>query len=113
LGGRGRWISEFKDSLDYKVISRIASTIQRNPVKKTKNQNQNQKQKTKQKQQKQQQNKNKQKPQNNNKNKKQKQKKFNSNVRQSNINVSVYNKIFQLYKETGKRKMRTNKFLSF
>jgi hypothetical protein len=34
LGGRGRWISEFKASLVYKVSSRTASAIQRNPVSK-------------------------------------------------------------------------------
>jgi hypothetical protein len=39
LGGRVRQISEFEDSLVYKVSSRIARAIQRNPVsKKTKNQ---------------------------------------------------------------------------
>jgi hypothetical protein len=32
LGGRGRWISEFEASLVYKVSSRTARTIQRNPV---------------------------------------------------------------------------------
>jgi hypothetical protein len=32
LGGRGRWISEFKASLVYKVSSRTAKDIQRNPV---------------------------------------------------------------------------------
>jgi hypothetical protein len=32
LGGRGRQISEFKASLVYKVSSRTARTIQRNPV---------------------------------------------------------------------------------
>jgi hypothetical protein len=32
LGGRGRWISEFKASLIYKVSSRTARAIQRNPV---------------------------------------------------------------------------------
>jgi hypothetical protein len=32
LGGRGRWISEFEASLVYKVSSRIARAIQRNPV---------------------------------------------------------------------------------
>jgi hypothetical protein len=38
LGGRGRWISEFKASLVYKVSSRTARATQRNPVsKKTKN----------------------------------------------------------------------------
>jgi hypothetical protein len=34
LGGRGRWISEFKASLVYRVSSRIARTTQRNPVSK-------------------------------------------------------------------------------
>jgi hypothetical protein len=38
LGGRGRQISEFEASLDYRVSSRIANTIQRNPVSKNKNQ---------------------------------------------------------------------------
>jgi hypothetical protein len=32
LGGRGRWISEFEASLVYKVNSRTARAIQRNPV---------------------------------------------------------------------------------
>jgi hypothetical protein len=32
LGGRGRRISEFEDSLVYRVSSRIARAIQRNPV---------------------------------------------------------------------------------
>jgi hypothetical protein len=32
LGSRGRWISEFKASLVYKVSSRTARAIQRNPV---------------------------------------------------------------------------------
>jgi hypothetical protein len=32
LGGRGRQISEFKASLVYKVSSRTARVIQRNPV---------------------------------------------------------------------------------
>jgi hypothetical protein len=32
LGGRGRLISEFKASLVYKVSSRTARAIQRNPV---------------------------------------------------------------------------------
>jgi hypothetical protein len=36
LGGRGRWISEFKASLVYKVSSRTARAIQRNPVSKKK-----------------------------------------------------------------------------
>jgi hypothetical protein len=34
LGGRGRWISEFEVSLVYKVSSRTARAIQRNPVSK-------------------------------------------------------------------------------
>jgi hypothetical protein len=34
LGGRGRQISEFKASLVYKVSSRTARAIQRNPVSK-------------------------------------------------------------------------------
>jgi hypothetical protein len=33
-GGRGRWISEFKASLVYKVSSRTARAIQKNPVSK-------------------------------------------------------------------------------
>jgi hypothetical protein len=32
LGGRGRWISEFETSLVYRVSSRTARAIQRNPV---------------------------------------------------------------------------------
>jgi hypothetical protein len=36
LGGRGKWISEFKASLVYRVSSRTARTIQRNPVSKNK-----------------------------------------------------------------------------
>jgi hypothetical protein len=32
LGGRGRWISEFEDSLVYRVSSRTARATQRNPV---------------------------------------------------------------------------------
>jgi hypothetical protein len=49
LGGRGRWISEFKASLVYKVSSRTARAIQRNPVSKNKKQQNKQtnKQKTK------------------------------------------------------------------
>jgi hypothetical protein len=39
LGGRGRQISEFEASLVYKVSSRTASAIQRNPVSKNKNKN--------------------------------------------------------------------------
>jgi hypothetical protein len=46
LGGRGRRISEFEASLVYKVSSRTARAIQRNPVLKikTKQQQQNQQQ---------------------------------------------------------------------
>jgi Sec-independent protein translocase protein TatA len=36
---RGRWISEFKASLVYRVSSRTARTIQRNPVSKKQNKN--------------------------------------------------------------------------
>jgi hypothetical protein len=36
LGGRGRWISEFEASLVYRVSSRIARDIQRNPLLKNK-----------------------------------------------------------------------------
>jgi hypothetical protein len=36
LGGRGRRISEFRDSLVYKVSSRTARATQRNPASKTK-----------------------------------------------------------------------------
>jgi hypothetical protein len=32
LRGRGRWISEFEASLAYRVSSRTARAIQRNPV---------------------------------------------------------------------------------
>jgi hypothetical protein len=35
LGGRGRRLSEFEASLVYKVSSRTAMAIQRNPVSKT------------------------------------------------------------------------------
>jgi hypothetical protein len=38
-GGRGRWISEFKATLAYKVNSRTAKATQRNPVSKNQNQN--------------------------------------------------------------------------
>jgi hypothetical protein len=37
LGGRGRQISEFEASLVYKVSSRAARAIQRNPVSKKQN----------------------------------------------------------------------------
>jgi hypothetical protein len=36
LGGRGRRVSEFEASLVYKVSSRTARAIQRNPVSKSK-----------------------------------------------------------------------------
>jgi hypothetical protein len=39
LGGRGRQISEFEASLVYKVSSRTARAIQRNPVWKNKQTN--------------------------------------------------------------------------
>jgi hypothetical protein len=38
-GGRGRWISVFEASLVYRVSSRTARAIQRNPVSKNKNKN--------------------------------------------------------------------------
>ena len=34
MGGRGKWISEFKTSLVYRVSSKTAKAIQRNPVSK-------------------------------------------------------------------------------
>jgi hypothetical protein len=46
LGGRGRRISEFEDTLVYRVSSKIARDTQRNPVSKLTNK---QKTKTKQK----------------------------------------------------------------
>jgi hypothetical protein len=39
LGGRGRRISEFEASLVYKMSSRTARAIQRNPVSKKQNKN--------------------------------------------------------------------------
>jgi len=39
LGGRDRWISEFKASLVYRVSSRTARATQRNPVSKKTKQN--------------------------------------------------------------------------
>jgi Sec-independent protein translocase protein TatA len=39
LGGRGRWISEFKVSLDYRVNSRTARAIQRKTKTRTKPKN--------------------------------------------------------------------------
>jgi hypothetical protein len=47
LGGRGRRISEFEASLVYKVSSRTARAIQRNPVSKNNNNNKNPKRKKK------------------------------------------------------------------
>ena len=48
LGSRGRWISEFEASLVYRVSSRTARTIQRNPVLKKPNpKNQKKKKKSK------------------------------------------------------------------
>jgi hypothetical protein len=44
LGGRGRRISEFEASLVYKVSSRTARAIQRNPVSKKTKQNKTKKQ---------------------------------------------------------------------
>jgi hypothetical protein len=59
LGGRGRWISEIEASLVYRVSTRTARAIQRNPVSKNtknkqtnKNQNQNKTTTTKKKKQK-------------------------------------------------------------
>jgi hypothetical protein len=46
LGGRGRQISEFEASLVYKVNSRTARAIQRNPVSKKTKKTKNKKQKT-------------------------------------------------------------------
>jgi hypothetical protein len=48
LGGRSRWISEFTASLVYKVSSRTARAIQRNPVSKKKQKQKTNKQKQKQ-----------------------------------------------------------------
>jgi hypothetical protein len=45
LGGRGRQISEFEASLVYKVSSRTARAIKRNPVSKKQKQKQKQKKK--------------------------------------------------------------------
>jgi hypothetical protein len=45
LGGRGRRISEFKASLVYKVSSKTARAIQRNPVSKNKTKTKTKKQK--------------------------------------------------------------------
>jgi hypothetical protein len=45
LGGRGRWISEFKASLVYSVSSRTARATQRNPVSKNQKNKKNKKKK--------------------------------------------------------------------
>jgi hypothetical protein len=45
--GRGRWISEFKDSLVYRVSSRIARATQRNTVLKNQKKKKPKNQKTK------------------------------------------------------------------
>jgi hypothetical protein len=50
LGGRGRWISEFKASLVYRVSSRTARATQRNPVSKKNKKQKQKKQKNKTKQ---------------------------------------------------------------
>jgi hypothetical protein len=47
LGAKGRWISEFQASLVYRVSSRTARTIQRNPVSKKQRQTNKKKIKTK------------------------------------------------------------------
>jgi hypothetical protein len=46
-GGRGRWISDFKAKLVYRVSSRTTRAIQRNPASKKTKQNKTNKQKTK------------------------------------------------------------------
>jgi hypothetical protein len=45
LGGRGRWISELEASLVYRVSSRTARAIQKNPVSKNKTKQKTNKQK--------------------------------------------------------------------
>jgi hypothetical protein len=47
LGGRGRQISEFEDSLVYRVSSRTARATQRNPVSKKQKKKNKKKKKTK------------------------------------------------------------------
>jgi hypothetical protein len=42
MAGRGRWISEFKDSLVKRVSSRTVRAIQGNPASKKQKQNKNQ-----------------------------------------------------------------------
>ena len=46
MGGRGRQISEFQASLVYRVSSRIAKVIQRNPVSEKKKKKKKKKKKT-------------------------------------------------------------------
>jgi hypothetical protein len=46
LGGRGRWISEFKANVVYRVSSRTARATQRNPVLKNKKKKKKKKKKT-------------------------------------------------------------------
>jgi hypothetical protein len=48
LGGRGRWISEFKATLVYRVSSRTVRATQTKPVSKNKQTNKNSKTKAKQ-----------------------------------------------------------------
>jgi hypothetical protein len=49
LGGRGRWISEFKASLVYRMSFKIARATQKNPVSENKTKPTNQMNKNKQK----------------------------------------------------------------
>jgi hypothetical protein len=74
MGGRGRWISEFEASLVYKLSSRTARAIQRNPISK------NQKPKTKKKQKQ--------------KNKKQTNKQKNKQTKKKTKRKKTKNKIF-------------------
>jgi hypothetical protein len=84
LGGRGRWISEFKASLVYKVSSRTARATQRNPVSK--------KQKTKTKQQQQQQQQKTQKTNKTKKRKKERKEKL-SQIKQVCYGLNVWDQI--------------------
>jgi hypothetical protein len=47
LGGRGKWISEFKANLVYRVSSRTARAAQRNPVSKNQKPNKQKKKRKK------------------------------------------------------------------
>ena len=49
MGGRGKWVSEFKARLVYRVSSRTARMAQRNPISKTKQNKKKNKPKQKQK----------------------------------------------------------------